>query len=77
MKTYVSESNLKPSEWQLEQSTVYHNTNIVECERQTEEAVEKYFKYDVTEYTYNEYNLLLNKSNSDAIDEIVISMLEG
>ena len=75
MRTYVSESNLKPSEWQLEQSTVYHNTNIVECERQTEEAVEKYFKYDVEELSYDEYNLLLNKSNSDAIDEIVISML--
>ena len=75
MKTYVSESNLRPSEGQLEQSTVYHNTNVVECERQAEEAVEKYFKYDVAEYTYDEYNLLLNKSNSDAIDEIVISML--
>lgn len=77
MKTYVSESNLRPDEWQLELSTVYHNANIVECEKESDKGIEKYFKYDVTEYTYNEYNLLLNKANSDAIDEIVIAMLEG
>lgn len=76
MKTYVSESNIKPVEWQLEKTRVYHNTNVVEAERQIDaETVEKYFKYDVSEMTYDEYNLLLNKSNSEAIDEIVIAML--
>ena len=75
MRTYVSQSNLRPKEWQLEKSTVYHNTNIVECEKEADKGTEKYFEYNVTEYTYEEYNIYLNKVNSDAIDEIVISML--
>ena len=74
MKIYTRESNIKPSEWQFELSAVYHNTNVAEIIKEGP-VEEKVFTYDTEEYTLEEYNLLANKKNSDAIDDILVAML--
>lgn len=74
MKTYRSESNLKPPEWQFEMTTVYHNTNVIEkvIEGLKNETT---FAYDTEEYSLEEYNLMANRKNSEAIDDILVAML--
>ena len=65
MKTYVSESTVRPVEWDTESSktTVYHNTLINEEEK---EGVVIY-RYNVTEYTKEEYNQYLSIVNGNDI----------
>lgn len=73
MKTYKSESNIRPDELQIEKSFVYMNYNVVEEEVKdlaTEELSTKYI-YDVDEYTKDEYILMVEKQNSDTIDDIL------
>lgn len=73
MKTYKSESNIRPDELQIEKSFVYVNYNVVEEEVKdpaTEELSTKYI-YDVDEYTKDEYILMVEKQNSDTIDDIL------
>lgn len=73
MKTYKSESNIRPDELQIEKSFVYVNYNVVEEEVNdptTEELSTKYI-YDVDEYTKDEYILMVEKQNSDTIDDIL------
>ena len=73
MKTYKSESNIRPDELQIEKSFVYVNYNVVEEEVKdpaTEELDTKYI-YDVDEYTKDEYILMVEKQNSDTIDDIL------
>lgn len=73
MKTYKSESNIRPDELQIEKSFVYVNYNVVEEEVKdpaTEELGTKYI-YDVDEYTKDEYILMVEKQNSDTIDDIL------
>lgn len=77
MKTYKSESNVMPAEWQEELTTVYHNENIIEVKKESEEEVTTVFEYDVTEYTKEEYLLMKNKEQDNAIDDILVALLEG
>lgn len=73
MKTYKSESNIRPDELQIEKSFVYVNYNVEEVEVKdpvSEEASIKYV-YDVDEYTKDEYILMVSKQNSDTIDDIL------
>ncbi len=73
MKTYKSESNIRPDELQIEKSFVYVNYNVEEVEVKdpaTEELSTKYI-YDVDEYTKDEYILMVEKQNSDTIDDIL------
>lgn len=76
MKTYKSESNVKPSSLDINVDTVYHNYNIVETTRKDEEGNETiFYEYDVDEYTLQEYTTTQVARNSQSIDDIVISML--
>ena len=73
MKTYKSESNIRPDELQIEKSFVYVNYNVEKVEVKdpvSEEVSIKYF-YDVDEYTKDEYILMVSKQNSDTIDDIL------
>lgn len=79
MRTYKSESNIRPVEWQKELTTVYHNQNIIEVEKETgfDGEVTTMYQYDVTEYTVEEYLLMKNKEQDNAIDDILVALLEG
>lgn len=73
MKTYKSESNIRPEELQIEKSFVYVNYNVEEVEVKdlvSEEVSIKYV-YDVHEYSKDEYILMVSKQNSDTIDDIL------
>lgn len=75
MKTYKSESNVKPSSLDINVDTVYHNYNIVEKTKEDEQGTTTYYEYDVDEYTLQEYTTTQVARNSQSIDDIVISML--
>lgn len=76
MKVYKAESAVMPQEWDFESSAnrVYHNTDIVLVEA-TEEKPAMY-EYNVTEYTNKEYIVAKQAEQDDAIDEILIALLE-
>ena len=73
MKTYKSESNIRPDELQIEKSFVYVNYNVekVEVKDPISEEVSIKYVYDVDEYTKDEYILMVSKQNSDTIDDIL------
>lgn len=73
MKTYKSESNIRPDELQIEKSFVYVNYNVeeVEVKDPVSEEVSIKYVYDVDEYTKDEYILMVSKQNSDTIDDIL------
>ena len=73
MKTYKSESNIRPDELQIEKSFVYINYNVekVEVKDPVSEEVSIKYVYDVDEYTKDEYILMVSKQNSDTIDDIL------
>ena len=73
MKTYKSESNIRPDEFQIEKSFVYVNYNVeeVEVKDPVSEEVSIKYVYDVDEYTKDEYILMVSKQNSDTIDDIL------
>lgn len=75
MKTYKSESNVKPSSLDINVDTVYINYNIVEKTKEDEQGTTTYYEYDVDEYTLQEYTTTQVARNSQSIDDIVISML--
>lgn len=77
MKTYKSESNVKPNSLDINIDTVYHNYNIVEKKREDEQGEYIYYEYDVDEYTYQEYILSQLIENSQSIDDIVTTLLGG
>ncbi len=78
MKTYKSESNIKPNELDINVDTVYHNYNIVETTRKDEEGNETiFYEYDVDEYTTQEYIQNNVASNKQLINDIIIAMLGG
>lgn len=78
MKTYKSESNVKPNELDINVDTVYRNYNIVETTRKDEEGnTTTFYEYDVDEYPIQEYvqtNVVTNKA---LIDDIIAAMLGG
>lgn len=78
MKTYKSESNVKPIELDVNVDTVYRNYNIVETTREDEEGnTTIFYEYDVDEYPIQEYvqaNVVTNKA---LIDDIIAAMLGG
>ena len=73
MKTYKSESNIRPDELQIEKSFVYVNYNVekIEVKDPVSEEVSIKYVYDVDEYTKDEYILMVSKQNSDTIDDIL------
>ena len=73
MKTYKSESNIRPDELQIEKSFVYVNYNVeeVEVKDPVSEEVSIKYVYDVDEYAKDEYILMVSKQNSDTIDDIL------
>ena len=73
MKTYKSESNIRPDELQIEKSFVYVNYNVekVEVKDPISEEVSIKYVYDVDEYTKDEYILMVSKQNGDTIDDIL------
>ena len=73
MKTYKSESNIRPDELQIEKSFVYVNYNVekVEVKDPVSEEVSIKYVYDVDEYTKDAYILMVSKQNSDTIDDIL------
>ena len=73
MKTYKSESNIRPDELQIEKSFVYVNYNVEKVEVKDPVCEEVSIKcvYDVDEYTKDEYILMVSKQNSDTIDDIL------
>lgn len=68
MKTYKSESDVLPLEWDKTSSEVcvYHNTNIVEIPATDERP--KHYEYDVEEYSNKEFISLLD-DNLNALVE--------
>lgn len=71
MKTYKSQSNIKPNELDINVDTVYRNYNVVE--KTNDNGI--YYEYDVDEYTTQEYIVKELEQNTKSIDDIVISML--
>lgn len=78
MKTYKSESNVKPNELDINVDTVYRNYNITETTREDEEGNSTtFYEYDVDEYTYEEYIQTSVASNEALIKDIIVAMLGG
>lgn len=76
MRTYKSESNIKPNELDINVDTVYHNYNVVEKTREREEGIsETYFEYDVDEYTVQEYIQDGVATNKQLIDDVIVALL--
>ena len=76
MRTYKSESNIKPIELNINIDTVYHNYNVVEKTREREEDIsETYFEYDVDEYTIQEYIQDGVATNKQLIDDVIVALL--
>lgn len=76
MKTYKSESNIKPNELDTNVDTVYRNYNIIEKTREREEGIsETYFEYDVDEYTIQEYIQDGVATNKQLIDDVIVALL--
>lgn len=71
MKSYKSQSNIKPNELDINIDTVYHSFNVVE--KTNENGI--YYEYSVDEYTTQEYIVKELEQNTKSIDDIVISML--
>lgn len=72
IKTYKSESTIRPEEWDTTSSKMltYHNYNIEQTERQDEFSEIKMliYTYDVDEYTKQEYiEYMINKNREDII----------
>ena len=76
MKTYKSESNVKPNEWQIEKTCAYHNYNIKEVEKEQQEETTTMYEYDVDEYTLNEYIELKLSDNSTSIKDLEDAVCE-
>lgn len=78
MKTYKSESNVKPNELDINVDTVYRNYNIVETTRKDEEGnTTTFYEYDVDEYPIQEYVQTNVVTNKTLIDDIIAAMLGG
>lgn len=78
MKTYKSESNVKPNELDINVDTVYRNYNIVETTRKDEEGnATTFYEYDVDEYPIQEYVQTNVVTNKTLIDDIIAAMLGG
>lgn len=81
MKRYVSESTVKPPEWDKTSSdaVVYHNTDIVEVPASEEKP--RMYTYIVEEYTRSEYleyeNENLQQSVNALWDELDAAYQEG
>lgn len=81
MKRYVSESTVKPLEWDKTSSdaVVYHNTDIVEVP--ASEDTPRMYSYIVEEYTRSEYleyeNENLQQSVNALWDELDAAYQEG
>lgn len=73
MKTYRSESTVRPVEWDTESSktTVYHNQFIDEYEKDGT----TFYSYNVTEYTKEEYNTYLSLVNGNDITTLQQSIV--
>ena len=77
---YKSESTVKPIEWDSisSEAVVYHNFNVVKKEKINEDGtVTEMFSYDVEEYTKDEYHAIQIKDANEAIDDLLIMVLEG
>lgn len=77
---YKSESTVKPIEWDSisSEAVVYHNFNVVKKEKINEDGtVTEIFSYDVEEYTKDEYRAIQIKDANEAIDDLLIMVLEG
>lgn len=76
MKNYKSESTVRPQEWDKTSSPdrVYHNENVVEVPATEETPV--MYKYDVTEYTTQEYIEYLETVNKNSIADLEDAVLE-
>lgn len=79
MKTYKSESDIIPMEWDTTSSrrVVYHNYNVEQVERfddiDGEEKVPRIvYTYDVDEYTKEEYKTYQIEKNRADIDYVLI-----
>lgn len=74
MKTYKSESNVSPLEWDLESSATlkYHNYNVETIERENEFNKEKetFYIYDVDAYTTDEYMMMELKKDKNSLQEL-------
>ena len=77
MRTYKSESNIKPNSLDVNVDTVYRNYNIVEKQKEDEQGKTTYYEYNVDEYTCQEYILLQLEENGQSIDDIVTTLLGG
>ena len=78
MKTYKSESNVKPNELDINVDTVYRNYNIVETAKKDEEGnTTTFYEYDVDEYPIQEYVQTNVVTNKTLIDDIIAAMLGG
>lgn len=74
MKAYKSESNVLPNEWDIGVSTVYHNFNVEQKEKEGEETSFIYV-YDVEEFTLQEYSNRQQQSIND-LENAVIELAE-
>lgn len=79
MKTYKSESDNMPKEWDTISSmrVVYHNYNVEQTKRiddidGEEREPRTVYTYDVDEYTKEEYKTYLIEKNRADIDYIMI-----
>ena len=76
MTTYKSESNIKPNEWQVEKTCVYHNYNIKEKKKESEAGETISYVYDVDEYTLNEYVQYQLANNATSIKDLEDAVCE-
>ena len=74
MKQYKSSSMVKPIEWDTTSCPVivYHNFNVIE-EVSAEGTI---YKYDVIEYSRDEYHNIQLQDMNSAIDDILVIILE-
>lgn len=79
LRTYQSESNIRPIEYDAtsSESVVYHNYDIQEVERRNEDGtLTTFYVYKVDELTKDEYNNYRMNDINNAIDDILVIILE-
>lgn len=76
MKKYTSSSTVRPPEWDTKSSphVVYHNYNVA-MDPATKD-IPSLYKYDVEEYTREEYTALWREESAKRMSESDVALVE-
>lgn len=76
-KTVIGQNEPDSVDTTTSPNTVYLRKNIEEYEHEVDGETISEYQYDELKMTRQEYAVYIAEQNSDAIDDILISILEG